>query len=56
MPEENKELIEIVLKEINYIPTRYGGKYDAISIPEIIERTIDIARKYFEENNPNNRL
>ena len=56
MLKENKELIEIVLKEINYIPNRFGGKYDAIPLPELIERTIDITRKYLEENNYNNRF
>lgn len=41
-----QELTDEILKEINYTPTAYGGKYDDISVPEIVELAIKRTREY----------
>ena len=41
------ELVDKILKEINYVSGKFGGKYDAITIPELIELAVNRTQEYF---------
>ena len=50
---EKKTIIKKILEEINYTPTRYGGRYNFISIPNLVELTVGRTIDYLsnpEEN------